>query len=161
MCEVMPAAKQLGSPHIMSSLSSSSRFLFHIFGHLAEAEYIAASATVAFRLPQWQEDNQADITDFIQHFGSCAIDPDYPDGGTIGERLSRIHAISQDLHDLYTMENDHHRPAFQILAEWQENNSHHIRIQDAFGGAYTYRFCQDGRVSRSYKQDWELVTARA
>lgn len=141
----------------MSSLSSSSRFPFYIFGFLSEAEYIAASATVSYRLPQWKEDNQTGITDFIQQFGLCMIDPDYPETGTIGERLLRIHAISQDLHDLYTTGDDHHRPAFQILAEWQENNSRYIRIQDAFSSSYTYRFAQDGRVSRSYKQDWELV----
>jgi len=141
----------------MQPMSSTSRFLFYIFGFLAEAEYIAANSTVSFRLPQWQEDNQAAIADFIQQFGSCMIDPDYPESGTIGERLARIHAISQDLHDLYTTGDDHHRPAFQILAEWQENNSRHVRIQDDFGGSYTYRFAQDGRVSRSYKQDWELV----
>ncbi len=145
----------------MQPLPSNSRFPFYIFGHLAEAEYIAANATVAFRLPQWQEDTQATIADFIEQFGPCLIHPDHPESGTIGERLSRIHAISQDLHDLYTMGDDHLRPDFTVLAEWQENNSCHVRIQDAFGGSYTYRFSQEGRVSRSYKQDWELVTARA
>lgn len=141
----------------MQPLSSTSRFPFYIFGFLAEAEYLPQNATVAFRLPQWQEDNQTAIADFIQHFGACMIDPDYPESGTIGERLSRIHAISNDLHDLYTMGDDHQRPAFQMLAEWNENNSRHVRIQDAFGGSFTYRFDQDGRVSRSYKQEWELV----
>lgn len=139
--------------------NSNSRFPFYLFGQLAEAEYIAADNTISFRLPQWRETSQApyNAADFIRLFGPCMLHPDFPEQGTIGEKLSRIHVISQDLHDLYTMGADHLRPDFTVLAEWQENNSHHIRVQDAFGGSYTYRFSQDGRVSRSFKHDWELV----
>ena len=137
--------------------NSNSRFPFYLFGYVAEVEYLPQHKVVSFRLPLKKVDESIELDDFLFQFGPCLLDCDSPENGTIGERLSLIHAISQDLHDLYTMEADHLRPDFTVLAEWQENNSHHIRIQDAFGGSYTYRFCQDGRVSRSFKHDWELV----
>ena len=77
----------------------------------------------------------------------------------------RLQVISQALHDLYTMSDDHQRPAFNILAEWQERNAahvranHSIRIQDAFGGCHTFRFEEDGRVFVSEHTTWQQIAA--
>lgn len=75
----------------------------------------------------------------------------------------RLQVISQTLHDLYTMDDDHQRPAFVILAEWQERASayvrasHSVHVQDDFGGCHTFRFQQDGRVFISEHATWQQV----
>lgn len=141
----------------MTTLSSTSRFPFYFFGLLAEVEYLPQNNAVSYRLPQWSDDSQIDAADFIQQFGSCLIDCDFPEIGTIGERIFRIHIISQDLHDLYTMGDDHFRPAFRILAEWRENNFYCVRVQDDFGGSFTFRFAENGKITRSSHEDFVTV----
>lgn len=64
-----------------------------------------------------------------------------------------LEIVAKALGDLY----DHQPPTFSVLAQWQESNAVRLRVQDAFGGAFSFRFGQDGRVSLSYKEDWELV----
>lgn len=141
----------------MTPLSSTSRFPFYVFGFLAEAEYLPQSDTVSFRLPQWREDSETSASDFIQQFGPCLTDCDSPELGTIGERIFRIRIISQDLHDLYTMGDDHFRPAFSILAEWRESSFYCVRIQDDFGSSFTFRFAENGKITRSAHEDFVTV----
>lgn len=70
----------------------------------------------------------------------------------------RLQIISQTLHDLYAMDDDHHqRPGFTILAEWQERNAAHVRIQDDLGGCHTFRFEQEGRVFMSEHATWDQI----
>lgn len=70
----------------------------------------------------------------------------------------RLQVISQTIRDLYTMGEDHHqRPGFTILAEWQERNAAHIRIQDNFGGCHTFRFEQEGRAFVSEHATWQQI----
>ena len=70
----------------------------------------------------------------------------------------RLQVIFQTLHDLYTMGDDHQQAAFAILAEWQERNAAHIRVQDDFGGCHTFRFEQEGRVFMSEHATWQQIT---
>lgn len=69
----------------------------------------------------------------------------------------RLQIISQTLADLYTMDDDHQRPGFVILAEWQERNAAHVRIQDDFGGCHTFRFEAEGRVFMSEHATWQQI----
>ena len=47
------------------------------------------------------------------------------------------------------MGGDHLRPAFRILAEWRESSFYCVRIQDDFGSSFTFRFAENGKITRS------------
>lgn len=141
----------------MTPLSSDSIFTFSLFGSTTGAQYIPEHDTVIFRVPGRRDDDSLPAADFLAQFGDASTDGDRPELGTIGDRIHRVRIISRALHDLYTMNEDHQRPGFTILAEWQERNAAHVRIQDDFGGCHTFRFEQGGRVFMSEHATWQQI----
>lgn len=147
----------------MTPLPSNSIFAFSLFGHTTGAQYVPEHDAVTFRIPGRQDDDSLPAADFLTQFGDASTDGDRPELGTIGDRIHRVRIISQTLHDLYTMGDDHQRPGFVILAEWQERNAahvranHSIRIQDDFGGCHTFRFEAEGRAFVSEHATWQQI----
>jgi hypothetical protein len=129
---------------------SDSNHVFYLFGSLAEAAYNADDDTIKVTLPIKTTMEALPPDDFFCRWGTAFIDPDFPEYGTIGERLYRTRTISKVLQKDY-----YGKPTkFSILAEWQEQNQYCVRIGPHYE---TYRFAQDGKVTRSCHQDWETV----
>ena len=145
------------TPHTMTPLSSTSIFTFSLFGHLTGAQYLPDQDAVIFRVPGRRDDDTLPAADFLEQFGDAPTDGDRPELGTIGDRIHHVRIISQTLHDLYTMDDEHQRPGFTILAEWRERNAAHIRIQDDFGGYHTIRFEAEGRVFMLEHATWQQI----
>ena len=130
-------------------MKSTDPLLFHAFGQSAFVSIDSINPDfVHFTIASRTE--TMPYADFLHQWGAAPYDNE---GRTIAMVIHPLHFILSNLRQLHYGEHCN----VEIVARWQERNATHYRVHDSFGGCHTYRFEQDGTVSRSEHESFEFV----
>lgn len=130
-------------------MKSTDTLLFYAFGQPAFVSIDSINPDyVQFTLAGREE--TMPYADFLHQWGAAPYDNE---GRTIAMVIHPLHFILSNLRQLHYGEHCN----VEIVARWQERNAAHYRVHDSFGGCHTYRFEQDGKVSRSEHESFEFV----